>query len=54
MIAADLDVGVPEQQAQHLAAGVPARSGDRRYPLRHVHDYTCQCITSQKRVTGVP
>ena len=25
---ADLDLGVPEQQAQHLAPGVPAGSGD--------------------------
>ena len=37
---ADLDARVPEQQAQQLAAGVPARSGHRCSYLRHVHDYT--------------
>ncbi len=37
---ADLHARVAEQESQHLAAGVPAGSGDR-YPLRrHVHDYT--------------
>ena len=37
---ADLDVRVGQQQPQDLAAGVPARSGDRHSALRHVHDYT--------------
>ena len=37
---ADLDVGVAEQEAQQLATGVPAGSGDRDTCPRHVHDYT--------------
>ena len=37
---ADLDLGVAEQQAQHLASGVPAGAGDRDPLPRHVHDYT--------------
>ena len=45
---ADLDLGVAEQQAQHLAAGVPAGSGDRDC-RRHVHDYTLVCIHLQVR-----
>ena len=33
---ADLDLGVAEQQAQQLTAGVPAGSGDRDLGPRHV------------------
>ena len=32
--------GCAEQQPEQLAAGVPARPGDRDRPFRHVHDYT--------------
>ena len=32
---------VSQQQSQHLAAGVPARAGDRHGDVRHLHDYTC-------------
>ena len=37
---ADLHVGMGQQQAEHLAAGVPTRPRDRDRPFRHVHDYT--------------
>ena len=43
----DLHVGMAEQQAQHLAAGVPARPGDRDSAFRHVHEYTLDCIFTQ-------
>ncbi len=37
----DLDLGVREQQPQHLTAGVPAGAGDRdALLLGHVHDHT--------------
>ena len=53
---ADLDVGVAEQQPEHLAAGVPAGAGDRGCAFRHVHDYTLDLHTSSHRVpsTGRP
>ena len=50
---ADLDARVPEQQAQQLAAGVPARSGHRCSYLRHVHDYTVACIFMRTRVDQI-
>ena len=37
---ADLDPGMPEEQAQQLAAGVPTGSGDRDSRPAHLHDYT--------------
>ena len=41
---ADLDLGMGQQQAQQLAPGVPAGSGDSDTLPRHVHDYTVLCI----------
>ena len=40
---ADPGVGVAEEQAQHLAPGVPAGTGDGDGE-GHVHDYTCECM----------
>ena len=47
---ADLDLGVAQQQAQHLTPGVPAGSGDRDSAPRHVHDYTSSCMFMRHRV----
>ena len=48
----DLDVGVAQQQPQHLSPGVPAGSGDR-HAERHVHDYTCPGMFPGRGVSGV-
>ena len=47
---ADLDVGMGQQQAQHLAAGVPAGSGDGDTCRGHVHDYTEECMSPEPGV----
>ena len=46
---ADLDVGVAEQQPQHLPSGVPAGAGDGDGDW-HVHDYTDQRMLPQHGV----
>ena len=48
---ADLDLGMAEQQAQHLAAGVPTGSGDGDPLPRHVHDYTDAPYVHVQRVS---
>ena len=45
---ADLDVGVAEQQPQHLPSGVPAGAGDGDGDW-HVHDYTERRMLTQVR-----
>ena len=40
---ADPGVGVAQEQAQHLAPGVPAGTGDGDGE-GHVHEYTCDCM----------
>ena len=47
----DLEVGMRRHQAQHLAAGVSAGSGDRD-PIPHVHNYASCRNFMQTRVVG--
>ena len=46
----NIEAGMAEQEAQHLAPGVPTGSRDGDSALRHVHDHTDQCMVS--RVTS--